>query len=62
MDYLLFTYNLCSCAPGELVVVEHAVLDRRLTVHLVNIVVREPKQQTLGDKLSIQLWGFLNYD
>merc|ERR1712147_131926 len=28
--------------PGELVVVEHAVLDRRLPVHLVNIVVREP--------------------
>ena len=27
---------------GELVVVKHAVLDRRLSVHLVHLVVREP--------------------
>ena len=27
---------------GELVVVEHSVLDRRLSVHLVHLVVREP--------------------
>ena len=49
VTFLLFTYNsnLCSCAPGELVVVEHAILDWRLPVHLVNVVVREP-DQTLG--------------
>ena len=44
LTFLFFTYNLCSCAPGELVVVEHAVLDRCLAVHLVNVVVREPDQ------------------
>ena len=29
--------------PGELYVVEHAALDGRLAVHLVNILVSKPK-------------------
>merc|ERR1719510_375313 len=28
--------------PGELIVVEHAILDGRLPVHLVHIVIGEP--------------------
>ena len=29
--------------PGELDVVEHAVLDGRLSVHVVHVIVGEPK-------------------
>ena len=34
---------LLSWQPGELIVVEHAILDGRLPVHLVHIVIGEPE-------------------
>merc|ERR1719430_2231895 len=39
--------------PGEFVVVEHAILDGRLPVHLVNIVLIEATEGILDDVLRV---------
>ena len=34
--------SICDRIPGELDVVEHAVLDGRLPVHVIHVVITEP--------------------
>ena len=43
MSGIFFLWILLNSPPGELVVVEHAILDGRLPVHLVHIVIGEPE-------------------
>ena len=46
-----------SVAPGELAVVEHSVLDRRLLVHLVDVLVAESiahRRQQLAEVILVE--------
>ena len=63
MSGIFFLWILLNSPPGELVVVEHAILDGRLPVHLVHLVVSEPvpdgrqqlPQSVLMDQANIVL-------